>query len=248
VAKAARASFGGDFRRFFLRGLGALAPTLITLAIIYYVLNFLWRSMGFYLIEAIKHSWRFASDRGWVDPVNNSYIARYWNEAWFAPVIGVVLALLLIYIVGLLVGNLIGQAFYRLAERLVLSVPIVKQIYPSVKQVTEMFLADPKDKESQFAGSRVVAVRYRGQDLWSVGLVTGKGLRQLDDGDAAQDETVSVFIPSSPTAFSGYVVVVPRKHVVELPISVDEAMRMLVSGGVVQPGEKAGAKVVGGRK
>ena len=238
-----RKTFSSDFRRFFLRGLNALAPTLITLAIIYYVLNFLWRSMGYYLIEAIKGAWLFASRQGWVEPVNAFYVGRYWNDAWFTPVLGVVLALLLIYIVGLLVGNLIGQGLYRLGERLVLRVPIVKQIYPSVKQVTELFLADPKEQGGQFAGSRVVAVQYRGMDVWSVGLVTGQGIGGVaagDDGEAS----VTVFIPSSPTAFSGYVVVTPKSRVVELPISVDEAMRMLVSGGVVAP--KAGDKLAAG--
>ena len=148
---------------------------------------------------------------------------------------------MLIYIVGLLVGNFLGRAIYRLGETFVLRIPIVRQIYPAVKQITDLFLADPKDKKggggggSQFAGSRVVAVRYRDAQVWSVGLVTGNGVRALDD---ATGESLSVFIPSSPTAFSGYVVVVPRAQAVELPIGVDEAMRMLVSGGVVEPKPK----------
>ena len=232
---SSRRSFAGNFRRLFMRGLGALAPTLITLAILYYVLNFLWRSMGWFLIEGIKHAWWFAAERDWVDPVNRSYIMRYWEDQWFTPVLGVLLALVLIYFVGLAVGNLLGRWIYRLAESVVLRVPIVRQIYPAVKQVTEMFLSDPKDREGgagQFAGSRVVAVRYRDREVWNVGLVTGRGLAGLE-GEAG--DTVSVFVPSSPTAFSGYVVIVPRSSLVELPMTVDEAMRLLVSGGVVHP-------------
>ena len=235
--RARRESFGADFRRFFLRGLNALAPTLITLAILYYVLNFLWRSMGWFLIEGIKRAWWVAAQQGWVDPVNRSYIARYWADQWYTPVLGVLLALLVIYVVGLAVGNLLGRGIYSLTERLVLRVPIVRQIYPAVKQVTDLFLAE-KDAEGeggaagQFSGSKVVAVRYRDGEVWNIGLVTGGGMRALD---TEAGRSVSVFVPSSPTAFSGYVVIVPRESVRELPLTVDEAMRLLVSGGVVAP-------------
>ncbi len=70
--------------------------------------------------------------------------------------------------------------------------------------------------------------------IWSIGLVTGSGLKPLSD--SVGQEMVTVFVPSSPTAFSGYVLVVPRESVVELPLTVEEAMRLLVSGGVISPG------------
>jgi uncharacterized membrane protein len=69
--------------------------------------------------------------------------------------------------------------------------------------------------------------------VWSIGLVTGSGLLPLTE--TVSEEMVTVFIPSSPTAFSGYVVVAPRDRVVELPLTVEEAMRLLVSGGVITP-------------
>jgi len=109
-------------------------------------------------------------------------------------------------------------------------IPLIRAIYPAVKQVTDFLLAE---KKQTFEGSRVVAVHARGPNVWSIGLVTGGGLRPLNE--AVSEEMVTVFIPSSPTAFSGYVVVVPRDAVVELPLTVEEAMRMLVSGGVITP-------------
>ena len=75
------------------------------------------------------------------------------------------------------------------------------------------------------------------QGIWSIGLVTGGGLRPLSE--ATGEEMVTVFVPSTPTAFSGYVLVVPRDAVVELPLTVEEAMRLLVSGGVIVPGATA---------
>ena len=109
-------------------------------------------------------------------------------------------------------------------------VPLIRAIYPAVKQVTDFVLAERKQT---FEGSRVVAVHARDPNVWSIGLVTGAGVRRLNE--AVSEEMVTVFIPSSPTAFSGYVVVVPRDVVVELPLTVEEAMRLLISGGVISP-------------
>jgi uncharacterized membrane protein len=114
----------------------------------------------------------------------------------------------------------------------VMRIPLVRAIYPAVKQVTDFVLAERK---AQFESSKVVAVRPHADGIWSIGLVTGPGLRALTDA-LGGGEMVTVFIPSTPTAFSGYVVVVPRESVVELPIKVDEAMRLLLSGGVISPG------------
>ena len=110
-------------------------------------------------------------------------------------------------------------------------IPLVRAIYPAVKQITDFLLAERG--KNQFAGSRVVAVQPHEKGIWSIGLVTGPGVRSLSD--AVQTEMVTVFVPSSPTAFSGYVLVVPREEVVELPLEVDEAMRLLISGGVLAP-------------
>jgi uncharacterized membrane protein len=116
------------------------------------------------------------------------------------------------------------------AELAVMRVPLVRAIYPSVKQVTDWLLSE---HTTQFQGSRVVAVQPHAKGIWSVGLVTGTGLGALQD--AVGQEMVTVFVPSSPTAFSGYVLVVPRESVVDLPLTVEDAMRLLISGGVIAP-------------
>ncbi len=225
-----RSGFSEDFQRFFLRGLGTLLPTVITIALIWYVLNFLWDSIGWYIIWAIGRLWYLAVEQGWVEPTSAGHIRRILDDAWYSKPLGVLLALVLIYLVGLLVGNFIGRAFYRLLERLVLRVPVVRALYPAVKQVTDFLLTE---RDTQFTGSRVVAVKPHASEIWSVGLVTGPGLPALSE--TTQQEMVTVFIPSSPTAFSGYVMVVPRSGVVELPMTVEEAMRLLISGGVIGP-------------
>ena len=227
-------NFSDDFRRFFLRGLSALLPTIITLWLLIWVWSFLWENLGRHMISAIVWVWNALVERELMPFRPAVYTRWFWWNAmpeWLVQLIGVAMAVSLIYLVGLLVGNLIGRTIWRLAEMAVMRIPLVRAVYPAVKQVTDFVLAE---RNAQFAASQVVAVQPHAGGIWSVGLVTGPGLPALSG--AVGEEMVTVFIPSSPTAFSGYVVVVPRQSVVELPLKVEEAMRLLVSGGVLTPG------------
>lgn len=232
-ADSRKLEFSEDFRRFFLRGLAALMPTLITLWLLIKVWDFLWESLGKHIIFFISWLWLTLMGWGVLPEKPPGYIKWFWDlndPKWQVKVLGVVLAVLLVYIVGLFVGNLIGRTLWKLGERALFRMPLIRAIYPAVKQVTDFVLAD---KKHQFIGSRVVAVEPHANGIWSIGLVTGRGVRAL--GQPAGKEMVTVFIPSSPTAFSGYVLVVPREVVVELPLTVEQAMRLLVSGGVIDP-------------
>jgi uncharacterized membrane protein len=210
-----------------------LLPTIITIGLIWWVFDFLWNSLGKWIISAIGYLWLLAEDQGWTEtPVNAGYIREQLDSAWWSKPLGVLLALLLIYLVGLFVGNFLGRTLYRATEALVMRIPFIRAVYPAVKQVTDFLLAD---RDQQFEGSRVVAVRPHANDIWSVALVTGSGLAPLNE--KTKRTMVTVFVPSSPTAFSGYVMLAPREDVVELPMSVEEALRLLISGGVITPGK-----------
>jgi uncharacterized membrane protein len=233
--KRKRLGFGEDFRRFFTRGLAALLPTLITISVLWWAWNFLWDSLGRHLIYVIKWVSVELEVRDLLPggPYPAGHIARIWSEDLTrTKVVGVLLAILLVYIVGLFVGNLIGRTIWKIGEVLAMKIPIIRAIYPSVKQVTDFVLAE---RQTQFVSSRVVAVQPHEKGIWSIGLVTGEGLQSLTD--ATGSDMVRVFVPSSPTAFSGYVLLVPRSEVVELPLTVEQAMRMLVSAGVILPGD-----------
>ena len=230
-----RLGFGEDFRRFFLRGLATVLPTLITLWLLVWAWNFLWGSLGRHILWGIRELWNATNRVGFMTADPPDYIAWAWREDLFATrLVGVLLAVLLVYAVGVIVGNFIGRTAWRLAEHGVLRIPLVRAIYPAVKQVTDFLLADRAARGNQFEGSRVVAVQPHEQNIWSIGLVTGPGLAPLSA--AVGQEMVTVFIPSTPTAFSGYTLVVPREKVVELPLKVEEAMRLLITGGVSTPG------------
>ncbi len=221
-----------DFRRFFMRGLVALLPTLITLWLLVKLWSFLWETLGQHIIWVIKLAWWKLGTSGFVD-----YTPVVRIKSWFmelgdfrTQLLGVGLAVLLVYIVGLFVGNVIGRTGWRLLEMGVKRIPLVRAIYPAVKQVTDFVLAD---KSHQFQGTRVVAIRPHDNGIWSIGLITGSGIQAINK--SVGREMVTVFIPSSPTAFSGYVVVVPREEALELPMTVEDAMKLLVTGGVSAP-------------
>ena len=210
-----------------------MLPTLITLWLLIWVWSFLWDNLGQHIITSIVWTWNKLIDHELMPFQPTVYTRWYWQEAmpgWLVQLIGVGLAILIIYMIGLLVGNLIGRTIWRLAEMAVMRIPLVRAIYPAVKQVTDFLLAERK---AQFEGSRVVAVQRDARQVWSIGLVTGGGLQPLNE--SVGQDMVTVFIPSTPTSFSGYVVVVPRDAVIELPLTVEEAMRLLISGGVITP-------------
>lgn len=218
----ARVGFFDDFRRFFLRGLAAVLPTLITILLIIKIWEVLWEYLGQHIIWLIK-----------------TIQARFWSKStlgadlspWLVKLIGVSLAIILVYVVGLVVGNFIGRAIRLLLEVGVMRIPFVRAIYPAVKQVTDFLLSERK---THIQSTHVVAIRPHADNIWSIGLITGPGIHAL--AESLGTEMVTVFIPSSPTAFSGYVVIVPRDRIVELPLSVEEAMRLLLTAGVATPG------------
>jgi uncharacterized membrane protein len=226
--------FVDDFKRFFIRGLATLLPTLITLWLLIWAWNFLWENIGQYVINLISFLWYEAGDSGWlgIQPQSVHYIYSWaLDQSKFSTrLLGVGLSIVLVYFIGVFVGNLIGRAFWRVTERALLRIPLVRAIYPAVKQVTDFVLTD---RTHQFQGSRVVAVQPHEQNIWSIGLVTST--RHWTLGDNGPEEMMTVFVPSTPTSFSGYVLVVPRSRVVELPMTVEEAMRLLVTGGLIMP-------------
>lgn len=234
-----RRTFGDDFQRFFLRGLAAILPTLITLSLLFWIWNLLWQNLGVYIIELIKLVWYQLGGR-WVIPYEPpGRIRQILNgeEVFWVRLLGVVLAILFVYIVGVFLGNLLGRALWRLVETGLMRLPLIRAIYPSVKQVVDFLLSDQLSggRKGQFSSSRVVAVQARAQGIWAIGLVTGTGYAPLND--AIRGDMLTIFIPSSPTALAGYVVVAHREAVVELPLTVEEALRLLISGGVIMPGK-----------
>jgi uncharacterized membrane protein len=143
--------------------------------------------------------------------------------------LGFLIAIILVYFVGFFLASFIGRTFWRAAEGLLCRIPLIRAIYPNVKQVTDFLLTERK---VEFAG--VVALEYPRKGVWAIGLHVGGPMKPLQQ--KVSDELVTVFVPSSPTPFTGYVVQVPRSEVIELNLTIDEGLRFTISGGVIKPG------------
>jgi len=163
-------------------------------------------------------------------------LKRWWKSGavgeWAVlDLIGLVVAIVLIYIVGAVFGSFVGRQLYRRGEETLRRLPLFRQVYPHVKQVTDFLFGGTEEKKKNF--SKVVAVEYPRKGLWSVGLVTGDTMQSIQS--EARDKCLTVFIPSSPTPFTGYVITVPAEDTIDLAVSIDDALRFTVSGGVIIP-------------
>ncbi len=184
-----------------------------------------------------------ARDRWLEHYAREQKLDKWWKEYWYVSnFTGLVVAVVLIYILGAFLGSYLGRRIMARIERFIERLPLVRKVYPAVKQVTDFFVAQDKPAVAQF--NRVVAVQYPRKGIWSVGLLTGATMRQIQQNAAI--ECVTIFIPSSPTPFTGYVISVPREDVIDLDVNIEEALKFVISGGVlVPPGQEIKGAVTG---
>ena len=144
------------------------------------------------------------------------------------PGVGVVASLLIIFFTGLIAANVLGQKLVRLWEALLARIPVVKSIYYSVKQVSDTLFSS-----SGQAFRKALLVQYPREGAWTIAFLTGQ-----PGGDAAnhlRGDYVSVYVPTTPNPTSGFCLMMPREDIIELDMSVDEALKYIISMGVVAP-------------
>lgn len=147
------------------------------------------------------------------------------------PGFGVILTLLVVFMTGFLTANIIGQRLLMFWEGLLSRIPVVKSIYYSVKQVSDTLFSSNGE-----AFRKALLVQYPREGSWTVAFLTGQ-----PGGDVArhlQGDHVSVYVPTTPNPTSGFFLIMPRKDVIELDMSVDDALKYIISIGVVPPGGK----------
>lgn len=144
------------------------------------------------------------------------------------PIIGLGLSLILVLWIGWLVTGIVGRRAVRWVDRAMHVIPFVRSVYPYAKQVVDFFLSD---NELEF--DSVVVVPYPSEGLWSIGFVTNAALRTAREKTGK--DLVAIFIPSSPMPMTGYTVFIELERCIPVPISIDEALRVTVSAGVIVP-------------
>jgi uncharacterized membrane protein len=153
------------------------------------------------------------------------------------PLIGVVLSILLVLWLGWLVGGFVGRRFMKHVDRTMTLIPVVKSVYPYSKQLVEFFF---EKKKIEF--DTVVAVPYPHEGSWALAFVTNGSMRTLDRHTGK--ELVCVFLPTSPMPMTGYTMFIDSERVIPLSISIDEAIRIVMTGGVLIPPQEHVARVI----
>ena len=201
-------------RKWLFTGLLVIVPGVITIAVLNWIVGTLDQTL-----QILPLAWH-------PDKVLGFHI----------PGFGVLLTLLILLVVGATASNFAGRKLVQWGDRLVSRIPVVRSIYSSVKQVSDTLFS-----ESGNAFRTAVLVQWPREGVWTVAFITG-----TPGGAVAaylRDEFVSVYVPSTPNPTGGYFVMVRKSDCVELDMSVDAALKYIISMGVVAPSDPALAPV-----
>ena len=169
----------------------------------------------------------------------------FWVTAWFIqmvdqqilpsrlisdsiPGVGIVVTLAVITFAGWATSGLVGRVIQRRSEDLVARIPIIRSIYGGTKQIFEAVLA-----KRSHAFRQVAIFEYPRKGVWSIGFLTGTTAGEVQQRTST--ETVNVFVPTTPNPTSGFLLFVPRADLILLDMTVEEGIKMVVSGGIVTP-------------
>lgn len=188
---------------------------------------------GLYLPQEVLQAVRIDDPAGVVRSGNPRAVYQRYAELKFLTPQRVVpiflcIFILLLYLLGKFLAAGVGRVLWNVLERGVYRLPLVRNVYDSVKQVTD-FMFD--DREIEY--TRVVAVEYPRKGVWSLGFVTGESL--ADIRSATGEPMLSMMIPSSPMSVTGYTITVPKSETIDLNLTMDEALQFVISCGVVVP-------------
>jgi len=198
----------GKLRMYFINGLLVLLPLVVTI----YILNLLYLAINS-LLELIP-----------IETLNPLNI----------PGLRLLIALLIVLITGLLATNIIGHKIISLYEKRMEQIPVVKDIYKSLKQIAITILS-----REHKAFRKVVLIEYPKAGVYTLGFATGDSPREIIDKTGK--ELVYIFIPTSPNPTSGMLVQVPKDEVIELDLSANTGLKIIVSGGLITEDEEKSA-------
>ena len=203
-------------RRTFLTGLIVAAPILVTL----WLVTLLFDQVSSYIAPALFGLARFFGFAG--EPM------RGWIET-IVQLLSVGVGAAGIFLIGLLAENVLGRQLLKGLEWLLMQIPFIRGIYSATRQFLETFSGD-----STKAFRKVVLFEYPRKGLWTMGLLTGDAKGEV--AERIPEKMVSVFVPTTPNPTSGWLIFVPVESVQELDMDVDDAFKMVISGGVLTPG------------
>ena len=197
-------------RGYFLAGVLVTAPISITLYV----------------------TWVFLL---WVDSLITPHIPAAYNPNTYLPFsmpgIGLIVAVTFFILVGWFAKNFLGRMVINLSEYVMHRLPVIRTIYAALKQIFETVMTS----QSQ-AFREVVMFEYPRKDMWALGFVTGISRGEVQR--LTENEVVNVFLPTTPNPTSGFLLFIPRKDLVVMKMSVEEGIKMIVSGGIITPPDR----------
>lgn len=198
-------------RNYFLAGVLVTAPIAITLYLTY---SFLSAIDG-----KVRH----------IIPFERLFPPEYQEIA--VPGLGIFFAIIFFILVGWFARNFLGRLIIRFSEYVVHRLPVISSLYGAIKQILETVMAS----KSQ-AFREVVMLEYPRKGVWSIGFVTGTTKGEVQA--ATKNETLNVFVPTTPNPTSGYLLFVPKKELKFLSMTVEEGVKLVVSAGIITPAER----------
>lgn len=213
-AEARHTGFLGRLRNYFLAGILVTAPIAITVWVTSELVSF-------------------------VDSAVMPYVPARWNPETYLPFslpgLGVVLVVVVLIVIGFLTAGLLGRTLVATGERVLDRMPVIRGVYATVKQIFETVL-----KEQSHAFREVILFEYPRKSCWSIGFITGpaeSGIQEL-----TPDDTVSIFMPTTPNPTTGFLLFLPRRETVPMKMTVEEGIKMVISGGIVTPPDRGEAE------
>lgn len=206
----------GIFRRlraYFLAGILVSTPIAVTIALAMWFIEFVDSNV----LPLIPDHWN-----------PNHYIQDYFGITLSVPGVGVVVLAIVITIIGALTAGFLGRFVVRTGEKIVGRMPVIRSIYSASKQILETVFRDQSE-----AFREAVLVEYPRRDVWTIGFITGRTKGEVRT--KLVGDIVNVYVPTTPNPTSGFLLYIPTKDLKPLDMTVEEAVKMVISVGMVTP-------------
>ena len=203
-------TLGGRLRGYLLAGVLVTAPLGVTVLLAWWIITF-------------------------IDERITPLIPAQYNPESYLPFslpgLGLVVLVIFLTLIGALTAGFLGRWVIHTGERVLNRMPVIRSIYSAVKQIFETVLAQQSN-----AFREAVLVEYPRRGIWAIGFITGTTKGEVQN--LTEETTVNIFLPTTPNPTSGFLLFIPREDVIPLDMSVEEAVKMVISGGIVTPPDR----------
>ena len=195
------------FRRYFLAGILVTSPILITAYVTWMIITFIDTQVAGILPESMDFTKKLPHQ---------------------IPGLGLIISIIAITFIGALTPGFIGRTLLKTGERVLDKMPVVRSIYGAIKQIMETVMSTNSESFRE-----VVLVEYPRKDIWVIGFVTGETKGEVQT--LKKHKLINVFIPTTPNPTSGFLLFLPKKDLIYMEMKVEDAVKMVISGGIVTP-------------